>query len=111
LLPGELTGTSAGIGRCQLHLVGVGIGFSKTALRLSRRYCLKDPPCSGVLSPALPSDFRAANTRIVQVSAFRNIPKVFAENGDDDWSFYIRNDSKAIIGDRIGLAPSPDIKV
>jgi len=28
LLPGELTGTSAGIGRCQLHLVGVGIGFS-----------------------------------------------------------------------------------
>jgi hypothetical protein len=29
LLPGELTGTSAGIGRCQPHLVGVGIGFSK----------------------------------------------------------------------------------
>jgi hypothetical protein len=28
LLPGELTGTSAGIGRCQLHLVGVGIGLS-----------------------------------------------------------------------------------
>ena len=28
MLPGELTGTSAGIGRCQLHLVGVGIGFS-----------------------------------------------------------------------------------
>jgi hypothetical protein len=24
LLPGELTGTSVGIGRCQLHLVGVG---------------------------------------------------------------------------------------
>jgi len=28
LLPGELAGTSAGIGRCSLHPVGVGIGFS-----------------------------------------------------------------------------------
>jgi hypothetical protein len=43
LLPGELTGTSAGIGRCQLHLVGVGIGFFKTAMRLVRRH-YSEPP-------------------------------------------------------------------
>ena len=33
-LPGELTGTSAGIGRCQLHLVGVGIGFSNNGVEV-----------------------------------------------------------------------------
>jgi hypothetical protein len=39
----SLTGTSAGIGRCQLTFVGVGIGFQKAALRLGRRQLLKSP--------------------------------------------------------------------
>jgi hypothetical protein len=119
LLPGELTGTSAGIGRCQLHLVGVGIRFSKSGVEVR-------PPQLTLLPPLFPpcSKFFLSSP-LVRVPCHRwfvgrGRQSQFepAFSGDNRlrirseehryWLFHIKGDSKAIIPDSNPSAESSE---